>query len=270
MEMPRTRAYFYIKKIKNRLNSIKQRCAPLHGALTPYLKRIAKPIKQIIYPPLCWHCEEILQDHYHLLCSACFDLFSLLSPKHRCRRCFKELQAYKNPKEHPCIAGNVRIASAFEHQGPVVTLLRRLTYFRQYTFAKALAPFLAMQWAQLQWPVPDLIVPIPQTFGRTLIRGINPVDLLAEELGALLGSPVSRLLKRQDVLIPQRALPLPQRNALRPETFQWSTIPCDAHQTILLVDDTIVTGATLAMAASRLHESAPAGIYALTLTLSPV
>lgn len=51
-----------------------------------------------------------------------------------------------------------------------------------------------------------------------------------------------------------------ERLSLSPDDFQWKGAPLLRQKTILIVDDTITTGATLRCCAQRLWEASPAQI----------
>ena len=237
----------------------------MSGLSILFLKSLTKQVRSLIFPPLCFHCQARIEDHRHLLCSPCFELLTLLDPKSRCSVCFTKTHL-KNRRCHSCPSQVLKLAAACEHQGPLVSLLKQLKYHKRFAIARGLAPLLTMQWAALEWPQPDLIVPIPQTSSHRLQRGYNASQLLAQELGKQLKVPVASLLKRKGVIQSQTHLFSSERQDLSLETFQFKTKRPLADQTLLLIDDTIVTGATLRKAAERLKERHPTQIYGLALT----
>ena len=229
------------------------------------LKRLRRQVKSLIFPPLCFHCQTRIEDSRHLLCRSCFDLLTLIDLKSRCTICFVKIDL-RNKRCHSCPPQVLKLAAACEHQGPIVSLLGQLKYHKRFALARGLASLLTMQWAALKWPLPDLIVPIPQTTCHRLLYGYNASRLLAQELGKQLNIPTASLLKRKGVIRSQTHLSHAERQDLPLETFQWKTKRSLVDQTILLIDDAIVTGATLRKAAERLKERTPARIYGLTLT----
>ena len=229
-----------------------------------FLRNLSRQVKHFVFPPLCFHCSSEVEEQKRLICSTCFDLLTLIDLKRRCRVCFTKTTLRQ--KCHSCPPQVLKLAAACEHQGPLVSLLHQLKFNKRFAIASALAPFLYLQWAVLQWPLPDLIVPIPQSLSHRLLRGYNPSFLLAQALGKFLNVPVAALLKREGVLIPQTALTHTERQELSVDTFQWKTKRSIADQTILIIDDRLVTGATLRMAAARLKEGLPSQIFGLALS----
>lgn len=124
---------------------------------------------------------------------------------------------------------------------------------------------MAYQFLQLEWPKPDLIVPIPLTFTHQLSRGYNQSLLLAEELGKILDIPVKSILKRKFGDYSQAGLSFKQRVALAENTFSLKDKNSIQDLTILLIDDVVTTGTTLKLAAEALQEGFPSHIYGMTL-----
>lgn len=146
------------------------------------------------------------------------------------------------------------MAAVFDDQGPAFDLLRAFKNGKYY-LAKSLASNLVVQWYQLQWPVPDVIVPVPSTLSRWAQRGCNPRALLAKDLGKILNCPVSNALKRTSYQLDA------PKFRLRSNIFL-------GDKTILLVDDICRTGRTLQSAAEALHTAAPDHIYGITVSRS--
>lgn len=160
--------------------------------------------------------------------------------------------------------GILRSAAAFDYLGPAATLVRKLKYGDQPHLADGAAAFLVAQWAYLKWPLPDLIVPVPLSFTHWMIRGYNQSALLAEGMGKLLNRPVSSPLKRISGDYSQAGMNLKQRNALKSSTLRLDPEHRIYDKCILLIDDVMTTGSTLARCADVLAEGYPTEIYALT------
>ncbi|MFS8563904.1 MAG: hypothetical protein LVR00_06155 [Rhabdochlamydiaceae bacterium] len=95
------------------------------------------------------------------------------------------------------------MAATFEYIGAASSLLKEWKTCNRPALVKGLAAWMAVQFLELQWSSPDLIVPIPQTILRTMALGFNPPQLLAQELGKILSIPVCPLLKKSGGILPK-------------------------------------------------------------------
>jgi hypothetical protein len=62
-------------------------------------------------------------------------------------------------------------------------------------FVSEIAALLAMQLHALDWPLPDLVMPLPSTLWMRCLCGKNPSIPLAQATARLLQKPVARNLK---------------------------------------------------------------------------
>lgn len=235
------------------------------------LSSLANLVKEaclsLTYPPKCLHCKTPhLAAGLHL-CEGCVSLLSLLEAQHRCRHCFVET-GVNSPLCHKCRHSPSflkSVACACEYQGPIQTLLCNLKYGSQAFLAKSLAALMTAQFVQLEWEIPDLIVPVPISWMRKLDRGFNQCELLAQEMGKFLECPVRPLLKRTAGDWSQAGLSHSQREDLSPKSFLLTSHEPLYGKTILLIDDVLTTGTTLHHCAETLAHAYPTKIYGLTL-----
>ncbi len=190
-----------------------------------------------IFPSFCLNCGESTPK---LLCEGCKEHLALAEPNEGWR------------------------AGAFEYIGPAKALLDEFSAGHRPTLAPALAGYMALQMDALKWPIPDLIVPVPQGWMRLFDRTYNPAEALAKELGKIWKTPVENLLKRRLIGFSQSKLPRAERQKLSFQTYRWRKRKEIKGKIILLVDDLAVTGATLRVCMRRLKEGNPSYILGLT------
>lgn len=197
-----------------------------------------KQLLRFLFPPLCWHCEEQLKS-FQPLCPSCIQLL--------------ELAPYQSP------------LFAFEGQGPIWSLIKALKSGQAPRLAKGLAGYMVMQYLQSQQPLPDLIVPVPQSLSRAFQVGYNPAYLLAQEVGRLLHRPVVNLLKRRGQWVQQMRVDKERRRRLSSHQFLWKRKIDISGKRLLLIDDVIGTGATLWCCVKRLKEGLPQHIIPMAV-----
>ncbi len=232
------------------------------------LRAVMQSLAWLVYQPACIHCDQPLAESCRLACDTCSELLELLDPTSRCRHCFGQ-----SPTDAcaECFGKPVPwhgIASAFDYTGPAASLIRGLKYRNRPYLAKPAAAFIAAQFTRLDWPMPDLLVPVPMPRLRKMARGYNQAELLATELGLFLKRPVVKALKRTVGAFSQAGLSIEQRQNLPAAHFAL------CHQavygrTALLIDDVTTTGSTLHACAEALLTGGPASLYALTVCRTP-
>lgn len=158
-----------------------------------------------------------------------------------------------------------RIASAFDYEGPAATLIKKLKYGRQPYLAEGAGAFLAAQFIHLEWPLPDVIIPMPMAALRKFDRGYNQSLLLAQVVGRLLNRPILDLLKRRSGDFSQAGLSRKQRQGLGENAITLKPTDKLRDKSILLIDDVMTTGSSLHRCAEALAGGHPENIYAITV-----
>ncbi len=162
-----------------------------------------------------------------------------------CRTC--RLWLRNAPERYEPGVGTVR--SAYAHQGVARTLVHHLKYRGVIAAGRILAAAMARD-------VPDgvILVPVPRVMWRHLRYGVDPARELASALGAITGSAVVEGLA-PPWLGRARA---GGSHGFAPRFRLSKTIP----GAVLLVDDVVTTGITLATAAAHF----PGVVGAVTAT----
>jgi ComF family protein len=149
--------------------------------------------------------------------------------------------------------------------GPVASLVRNLKYQDQTYLAKGLAGFIVAQLLKLDWPFPDLIIPVPMAWVRLMDRGFNQSALIAHYVSINLERPMQELLIRKNGDYSQAGLSRLQRTRLDSSSFSLKQGAEIKDKTILIIDDVMTTGTTIHHCANALAEGLPKNIYGLTV-----
>ncbi|MDP1836824.1 MAG: phosphoribosyltransferase family protein [Chlamydiales bacterium] len=228
------------------------------------LRKIFDSWLNFTLPSFCIHCDCATESGA-LFCEVCLQLLHLLSPQDRCAKCFQEgtSSICIDCKKIPPLWH--RAAAAFDYIGPAGTLVKRLKYGGLPHLAKGAAAFLVAQIIRLEWPLPDVVVPVPMPHMRQFIRGYNQSLLIADEVARMLDRPMHNVLKRHSGSFAQAGLNLKQRQLLSQSQFVLKAKRHIEDRTVLLIDDVFTTGATIRCCAAALLEGYPKDVYALTV-----
>ena len=233
-----------------------------------YLKKFLKSCVDLVYPPICLHCKDTLLQDRELLCKTCFELLELIDIKLHCPICFsiqycaKKMHCIQCAKKKSSLTS---IAAAFEYKGAPSTLVKEFKYGNKPFLSQGLGSFMTAQFIELKWPIPDLIIPVPQSLSHWLTRGYNQAELLSDSMGLIIERPVVKALTRKSDDFSQAGLALSQRLKLNGNSISLKKNQNLKDKIILLVDDVLTTGMTLQKCAEALLEDYPNCIYALTL-----
>lgn len=150
------------------------------------------------------------------------------------------------------------------HEGEAARLVVRCKRGKKYLY-RALAeltfPLIASEFADS-----EALVYVPMTERAEKKRGYNQSRLLAEELSSLSGLPVLDVVIKQRETEPQKSLGRTEREKNLERCFHLISRSAVKGKTILLVDDTLTTGATVGELADTLKRGGAKKVYALTVT----
>lgn len=178
-----------------------------------------------------------------------------------CGFCESEFETWRaDPVEPGPELGLDSLVWAVSYQGRASQAVRRLKYDRVTSLALPMAAYVHRVAADASMDGADLIAPVPIHWSRRFYRGFNQAELLCQ------GFPKDRVrpdvVKRVRSTRPQASLsPSERRRNLAGAFFATDAV---AGASVLLVDDVVTSGHTLAECARALREAGAVEVSAVT------
>ncbi|HXK58644.1 MAG TPA: ComF family protein [Acidobacteriota bacterium] len=188
------------------------------------------------FSPLCRTCLNSLETHQYPACYYCGAAVpgSLSDLEAVCGPCRSETRLFDWARSTGPYEGKLReVIRKYKFDG-----YRRLAY----PLAARLANTYLSERHQFQ---ADFIVPVPLHWRRKRERGFDQTLALARVLGARLGLPVLKAVRRVRHTLPQFGLDRVERKKNVERAFRISGVGHRAGARLLLIDDVMTTGATI-------------------------
>lgn len=214
---------------------------------------------RLVYPAKCMVCDMILNEDTSM---------------YLCEPCKKNLPLYprgfKKSIQMPYVDGTF---AAFYYKNGVETAIHNMKFKNHPKLAQTMGRLLCEELLkQESLPNFDYIVPVPMHQKKKRQRGYNQAELVAKEVGRILGKEVrTDILMKTQYTKPQVLLKREERLRNLESAFTVNdntTIKNTQNKHILLVDDVLTTGTTINTCARILKENGFLFIYALVIAIA--
>ena len=226
-------------------------------------------LTNLLYPPACSLCQTRLRVSQHVLCETCREAMPASGPP-VCHRCGVPIAGAFDARME-CAACRKR-PTAFEmarapwrYDGLARDAIRQFKYHRRWRLGRWLAEEMTtLARASLPLEDVDVVLPVPLHWLKARLRGYNPAGQLADAVARAVDKPYRpRALRRTRWTTTQTRLQGRQR--LRNVRGAFAASPRHVrHRTILLVDDVLTSGATVAACATALRRAGARRVFVLT------
>ena len=223
------------------------------------LTRAVGPLLDIIFPRACAGCGR--EGGY--LCNECEAAIPRLEPP-QCSLCSAPSRTSLCPW---CKAANQPfngITAPYQWTGIVKELVYSLKYRNVRASAPRLAELMSAHFMERSISA-DVIVPVPLHPSRERERGYNQSELLAQGISKSIGIPMTvGALARVRNTPPQVSMATPEERR-RNVIGAFECVEDVVGRRVLLVDDVVTTGATVAECSAQLRKAGATSIWILSL-----
>ena len=224
-----------------------------------FLTRAAGPLLDLVFPRTCagcgseggYFCDECEAGAPRLGPPQC-DVCSAPSRASLCAWCRTANQPFNG------------ITAPYRWTGVVQELVYSLKYRNVRASAPRLAELLTAHLMEKSLDA-DILTPVPLHPSRERERGYNQSELLAREISNSTGIPMEAgLLARMRNTPPQVTMTSPEERR-RNVVGAFECVGNVAGKRVLLIDDVVTSGATVAECSAQLRKAGAAGVWVVSL-----
>jgi len=236
--------------------------------VTQLIRPLVSTLIELFYPSNCVGCG-LPQSPGKQLCDSCRESVTPILPPF-CYTCSRPLKGvinseFRGPSCEDRDIGFDCAVSAYQATGLLRDLIHRFKYSGHYYLRHILADFLMDGFKDERTTLVDGIVPVPLHPTRHRERGYNQSEALAEIVSRRSGIPVQKYLRRRIPTQTQTQFNRQQRMENLRNAFTLRENSAVHGKNLLLLDDILTTGSTLAECAQVLRAAGACSVWAMTV-----
>lgn len=223
----------------------------------------------LIFPPRCLLCDEVLTVKEQHVCVAC-DINRFINEGNRCIKCGRLISSMEERCD-VCKQVDYSFDQGFallQYEGIIHTTFYRLKYGNRKevgtAFGEMMAKYLRDKIRHMDISV---IIPVPLHPSREKQRGYNQAEVIAKTLAKEMNLPVdTNYLLRIKATKPQSSINLRARQNNLKNAFSVSSK--QHYEQVLLIDDIYTSGNTMDQCAKVLKEAGVKKVYFITAAIA--
>ena len=224
------------------------------------------PLKEFIFPPLCFACDRPVKSGNSKICAECWNSLESVDPSHDT---WLEIQQRLDEQQ---VISDLCSCFLFEKEGRMQDIMHHLKYRGVKSIGRELGRRIGERHAAFFREIgAQVCIPMPLHKLKARERGYNQCDLICRGI-----ADISRITVRTDILrrekftLTQTKLGIDERRANVANAFSVDPASVAALKSVvvLLVDDVITTGSTMNSAAAELLAAGADRVVAVSAALA--
>lgn len=239
------------------------------------MDEILSPLLDLIYPPSCPICQELIIPKGLKACEPCKDKLTIISEP-RCKKCSKpieqEEEEYCSDCEHKNFHYKYGYALWLYEKDIQKSIIRFKYHYKKKYVDLYTEEIISHLSSKIKKIGPDILAPVPIHWTKHRERGYNQAEILAHSIGKAMNIRViPDLLVRNKKTLPQKQLSDKERLRNLQKAFEinekvYSRMDGKLNK-VLLIDDIYTTGSTIEACTNVLIRNGINNVYFLTLCI---